>query len=181
MIKKISRKLEKIFSESSLYFKIYAAPYHRVVKREIELTKKHGNLKPPLLNIGCGSMPFTTYYLARETDLEVVAVDQDSEMTDLAKKTIKKLGLENKITVINKKASEIDFKEYQAVYTALHLKNKKKVYNQFMETAPQGSRFLVREPRKTFKNHYEELNNNSVDLVKHRLVTFDRTCLYIKD
>ncbi|OUJ18459.1 SAM-dependent methyltransferase [Methanonatronarchaeum thermophilum] len=182
MLKKISKKLEKTFSRSPLFFKIYAKPYQNVVEREIQLTKKHGELKQPLLNIGCGSMPFTAYYLAKKTGLQVHAVDQNPEMTKLARETLQKLDIENKIKTIEKKASEIDYKNYQNVYTALHLSPKKKIYNRFIQTANPKAQFLVREPRKRFKNQYDQIHNSEKpkECVKHNLITFNRSCLYTK-
>lgn len=182
MIKKISRYLERRYSNSKFYFKIYATPYIGVLNREIKLSGiKNQEPKKPILNVGCGSMPFTAYYLAKKTGYSVIAIDQNQEMIEKAKKTIKTLEVQNKIQIKKQDAVKTDYSKYQAVFTALHTQPKKQVYRQYLETAEPETPLLIRKPRGLFKNHYDQIDIKPIRCTNHLMLTFDKTCLYMKE
>ncbi|SDM31194.1 class I SAM-dependent methyltransferase [Halarsenatibacter silvermanii] len=180
VIKKITGKFERACRGNKRLFKIYSLPYRNAVLREVKL----GNIGEDdvVLNIGCGGLPFTAYYLARLSQARVVAVDVDLEAINSAQK----LFSENNFPSLE---SEIEFAvmcgcraavelNYDIIVAALQTENKLEMIK-ILDDNPGGWKFITREPRKIFGSQYESLSSkvNPSDSVGHYFPTFDRSIL----
>ncbi len=84
--------LERRCARSRLFFYAYAAPYRRLVARELRLAGVDS--RHTLVHIGCGSLPFTAVLAARISGCRVIAVDSDEQAARNARATVRRLGLE---------------------------------------------------------------------------------------
>ena len=91
-------RVEKVLTRLPLLSFFYSRPYRGVVEREVKLAAiGDGDV---VVNIGCGSVPFTAIYLARLTGAKIVALDKEKEAVECARRYIKARGLADIIRVV---------------------------------------------------------------------------------
>lgn len=179
MLKKILVKLEKGACNSQLALKLYSWPYKRILKNEILL----GDIGAGdvVLNIGCGSIPFTAIYLAKLTDAKIIAVDKDEEAIPRAKKLIKRLGLEDRIEFIVSDASQLKDLKYTAAIVALHTSSKNIILKNLLKNSKEGTRIVFREARPIFSSFFGLISKEYKEKksIKQKTITFNKSLLYV--
>jgi len=176
-IQSFTSALEKKFHKFPTFFKIYSLPYTKIVEREISLAGI--NPDDTVINVGCGSLPFTAVKLAQMTGAEVYAIDNDEKAILSAAKIVDELNLNDKIDFMladGKEQIQIDFDK---AIVALQVDPQDEVVNNLIENS-DDSDIVVRIPRKKFRETYGPLPDLSEtkDFVKHDMLTFDRSVVY---
>lgn len=175
-IQQFTCALEKRLSKYPFLFYLYSLPYYCIVKKEIkmgDITKKD-----TVLNVGCGSLPFTAVHVAKMTGAKVVAVDIDPIAIQAAKQLIKRLGLSSSIElVIADGAKEIPFSFNKAII-ALQVDPKQKVLSNLLKN--YNAHIIMRIPRNRFKSNYglHSLVHVPVNTVRYFMFTFNKSYLF---
>ncbi|NLN40607.1 MAG: class I SAM-dependent methyltransferase [Clostridiales bacterium] len=159
--------MERIFSKYDLFVELCNLYYRNIVKNEIRLANIRSYDK--VLCIGGGFIPSTAIEIVRQTHAHVHVLDIDKKAIGCARNVIARLGLQDKITVINGKGQDIDIEPYDVVHIAQQVSPKDEVLNSIWEKAKEGHRIIVRMPRKILKPFYSNIaddfiKNNSKDI-----------------
>lgn len=172
LIKPIVASLEKKVANAPLIPYLYCLPYQQVVRREISLADITAD--DVVLNIGCGSVPFTAIFLAKLSGARVYAVDNDEEAVKKANIYLKKVGLEKQVTAIYQEGSHKLPMSFTAAVVALQAEPKKDILINLINNSQRGTRFVFREARKFVQNQYEDLPQGYQPLAKaqHKNQTF---------
>lgn len=170
---------EKLCSQIPFLVHLYARPYRRVLEREIELAGITSQDR--VLNIGCGSIPFTAIYIAQMTGAHVTAVDCDPQAVRAAKGCLGRLGLSHKVDLVCSPGEELDAGDCTVAVIALQAEPKDEILERLRSTATGGIRMVVREPRSVLRGHYDTLSEcwTSQKSVAQDMQTFDRSRLYV--
>ncbi len=155
MIRKFIQMLEKLASRSSFAIRKYCEPYETIVDKEIDL----GSVKDEdvVLNVGCGSIPFTAIWLARKTNCDVIAIDTDKTAVRNAKRVIRKLGLQENVTIMHRSGTDTSDLAFDKALCALQVQPLGKTLDALNEKA---SVLIVRRPFDSYATHYDVLPVN---------------------
>jgi hypothetical protein len=74
--------------------------------------------------LGCGAWPMSAVLLAETLPVSIDLVEWDSEAAELADGLVRRLGLAERLTVMECDASTLDLSQYDAVWLAALLENK---------------------------------------------------------
>ena len=90
-----------------------------VFLNEIKMSgiKKDDNV----LLIGCGIFPLETMLIAQETNAKVVGIDNSDKAVKIAKKYIKKIGLEDDVKIEYADGRDVPVKEFDVVFIAINV------------------------------------------------------------
>lgn len=176
VIQRFTIELEKKMHQHPGLFHLYSLPYTGVVSREIEMCDI--NEDDTVLNIGCGSLPFTAVHLARMTGARIYAMDNDHDAVRAGKKLVRALGLSDKITVVYGDGSDTIPFVFNKALIALQVEPKYGVLKNLMEN--HNTEVIMRIPREKFKDSYglKRLFYAPAKVVKHTMLTFDRSFLF---
>ena len=154
--------------------------YSKVVKKEIYLGGLTNN--DVILNIGCGSIPFTAIHLSSITGAKVIAVDRDEEAIEKASHTLEKHNLAENIEFITADASEFVPTSFTASIVALQAEPKEKILNNLLTHGDNGTRIIFRQPRDVFKTQYDYIGEAypPTAVVSQSMKTIDQSLLYVK-
>lgn len=167
---------EKICSGVPLLADLYLRPYRRVLENEIKLA--HIQSTDRVLNIGCGSIPFTAIYLKRLTGAQVWAMDIDQEAIEGANRYLKSIGMEGDITLYQGDGSQTIPLDFTVALVALQAHPKEGILRKLSAVSP-ASRLIFRLPREKYRHHYDTLPSNyqPTALAPQKMRTFDRSIL----
>ena len=168
---------EKRIVKNNFLSNLYCFVYRQVVKREINL----GFItdQDTVLNIGCGAVPYTAIYMAMLSGAKIWAVDRDREAAEKAGFLIKKLGLQNRVNIINEDGSKIIPVQFTAAVVALQAEPKKHILTNLLANSSTRTRFILREAKKIVQNQYDILPQEyqPVKRLTHIMLTFNSILL----
>ncbi len=187
-------RMERRIATSRYGFALYAAPYRRLVRRELRLLALVPGTR--LLNVGCGSVPFSAILCAQMARVQVVAIDRDPEAVTHARELIIRLGLQDQLTVIRADAAADDLPTADAALIALQAKPKDAIRRNVARSLVKGvqaghadgdgadgvgGRMVFRLPRRSLEAEYGrfEERNTPCRSVRHLMPTFDRSELHL--
>ncbi len=177
-----TKKIEKIVRGNPLLFKIYARPYKKTVKREINLAEISSD--DTILNIGCGALPFTAYFMSTYTRAEIIAVDYDPEILSSARRCLQQnLPAERarNIQVVNMSGVEaVRNLDFSIVMAALQTENKVDILRELCRSGIEKWRYITREPRNGLEGEYDSLSSaiSPHGRIDQYFPTFDCSVLY---
>lgn len=174
MLKKIIQILEKGLSYSKYTIMLYARPYKGIVKKEMALAKL---VSQNVLQIGCGAIPFTALFIAQYSDCHITAIDKDPRAVKAAKRTIKKMGLSDKITVLKGDALNFKKTDHTIVFLALQAAPLKAIINHLTRPDIQ---FIARIPNVNYRHIYDALppEIEIIDKTTYKMKAFDQSWLF---
>ena len=180
IIKRVVSFLEKRIVKYPLFFRLYSYPYKNILKKEIALADI--SKKDRVLNIGCGSVPFSAIYTAQLTGANVFGIDIDEEACNKAVDLVRRLDLENKLKIFVDNGVTVDPSGYTVILIALQAAPKKDILQNLLQNADKGTRIIFRIPRHCFENQYGNLPKNCSiqESTKQLMLTFDKSVLLIK-
>ncbi len=174
-IQRFTASLEKVLHDNHSLFRLYAAPYENVVKREIKLGDISSN--DTILNLGCGALPFTAVHLAEVSGAEVYAVDKDKTALIRGKKLVQSMGLSHRIHFLKDDCMEDVPVHFDKALVALQVEPKLRVVENLL--FERNGPVIVRAPRKRFEDTYGEIpDREPKGEVKHNMLTFNRSVLF---
>ncbi|GAB6091406.1 SAM-dependent methyltransferase [Spirochaeta dissipatitropha] len=179
LIQPLIATAEKLLVQFPWAIRFYTGQYRDIVSRELEAA----NVSPgdTLLQIGCGSIPFTAIYLAELSDTNIVAIDNDASAVQRARKLVASLGLENRISIVHCDGTEIDGSGCSAVFIALQARPKSVILENLRRTCPAGTRFIFRSPAERFQTQYDSIPGIVAlsPWVEHDMPTFKRSYVHV--
>ena len=183
LIKPTIQKWEKLCRSSKFLFYLYARPYRKTIAREIALGEITDSDR--VLNIGCGALPFTAFYLQKLSGAAVTAIDVDSRAVEQAFSCFSRLDSVGQVEfkVMDGKTA-VKYQDFDVVLAALQTDNKLEILQQLHKYKSSGGwKFIVREPRSSFKGQYDYLpaDLEPADAVRQYFPTFDRSLLLTPD
>jgi len=176
-IQSFTSALEKNLHSSSLFFKLYSLPYTKVVEREIRLADITSD--DTVLNVGCGSLPFTSVKLAEMTGAKIYALDIDEKAISAAQSLVDTLNLEETIDFIVADGTDTISIDFDKAVVALQVRPQGKTVKNLFSCSDNDVSVIVRIPREKFRNTYGPIPdlNKAEKSVKHHMLTFDRSIL----
>ncbi len=179
IIRPLIQKWEKLCQGNKFLFFLYAKPYRKAVAREAELANITSTDK--VLNIGCGALPFTAYYLQKITRDKVIAIDNDRSAVEQAAILLSDLELKNNIELKTMTGTEaVTNLDYNVVVAALQTANKEKILARISETKTNDNwKFVLREPRERVAGQYDSLSSDIpyADQAKQYFPTFSKSVM----
>lgn len=151
-MKNFFTSLEKFSCSFYPMFYAYHNYYRNVMRKEIELANITS--KDIVLNIGCGSVPFTAIHIAQITGAKVIAIDKDKEAVMKAKKALKRYGLEKNIEVKLSDGIKEELMDFTVAVVALHVKDKVAMLEKLLKAGKPGGRIIFRQPVDSYKEEY---------------------------
>ncbi len=177
MIKQLIIQLEKIASYSKWGINRYTKPYETIVANEIALGEI--TQTDTVLNIGCGSIPFTAILLAQKTGCKVKALDHDKQAVKNAKRVVTRLNLSDLITVYEHHGESFDEYSFDKAILALQVSPLQEVLAQ-MDTHEKT--IIIRLPFAKYQKHYDSLPEgySIINQVDQPMKTFGRSVVVKK-
>ncbi|MBU5438981.1 hypothetical protein KQI42_13215 [Tissierella sp. MSJ-40] len=172
MITSWTKWMEKKISNSNFLIGLYENYYRKIVKDEVKLAEMTN--KDKVLCIGGGSIPCTALQIANLTGAEVHVIDIDRKAVNNAKNIIRKMGLGNKIYVTEAKGEDIDVGSYNVIHIALQVTPKERVVEHIWSKSTEGTRIVVRLPKKSLKCFYSNLSD---EFLSQRKPSIEGCCL----
>lgn len=149
------------------------------MKREANLAEV--TEKDNILCIGGGVCPYTSILLNKYTGANVTVIDNDKACVEKSQKFIKKRGLKN-VEILYCDGECVCCKEFSVIHIALQIFPKDAVINCIMNKAKNGTRVLVRRPKKNLECLYSMESDESIfaNSVKHSVFSnVDNTSISI--
>lgn len=171
--------IEKICSHSPLLVSLYSRPYRKVLLKEIELANiTHRDI---VLNIGCGSIPFSAIYIHRLTKAKVLAMDYDEEAIKNARICLKRFDLLENIQLHLGDGSRDIPCCFTVALVALQARPKEEIFKQLQEKGLPSARVIIRKPKKNLNRYYDSLSTlySPEKIVAQSMKTFDESQLFI--
>ena len=181
MIKKILDYLyfryEILSTRISFFASMYIKFHESSVKKEIKMADLSSSDK--IIHIGCGAIPYTSIILSEETNAKIVGIDYQKKVVDHAKKFVKKLGLENKITIKKQPGESMDISKFNVVFLSYGIEKPNMVFNAVKSKAKPNTKIIFRRSV-TGENEYlnEVINEKSV--TKLRSLLTQESIFFIK-
>lgn len=165
-ITNFTQKIEQIAIKNSLFYGIVSQYYKLLVKREANLAEITEN--DNILCIGGGVCPYTAILLNKYTNANVTVVDNNSTCVERSQKFIKSLGLD-KVVIQHCDGECVCCNNFSVVHIALQISPKDAVIDCIMNKAKNGTRVLIRHPKKNVLCLYNKENNKRIfkNNVKH--------------
>lgn len=170
-------KLEKIMALNPFLTECYLKPYQRVVAQELALAEaKQGQL---IVNIGCGSIPFTAIIAAKLTNNQVLAVDCDLKTVQQATKVVQRLNLSQQIEVIKARGETLKLINFDLAIIALQAEPKEAIINNLLQQANHQQKIVVRQPVEKLRNFYDAVPAcfKISKIVQQKMATFKQSLL----
>lgn len=118
--------------------------YSHLIERELRVLELDDDAS--ILQIGCGPYPMTAMTLA-ERGYNVVAIDNDADAIEAAKKTVLDRGLADKITILRQDGRTTDVSPFDVVWLAFHVHPKDRLVRQILSELRSGQTLIYRRPR----------------------------------
>jgi precorrin-6B methylase 2 len=151
---------EKLGHHFDIVSNNYVDLYADVVKKEIELAKISPEDK--ILVIGAGSIPSTSIILAKETDAQIKSIDKDEQAAKKASQFIKKIKLQDKITIKSGNGINYPIKDYNVIFILYGVKQKSELLEYLSKNINNNTRVVYRETN----DMENKINNEKIDLSK---------------
>ncbi len=134
---------EILASKISLLKYLYKQAFKQLVKNEIKEAKITSSDK--VLNLGCGSMPYTALIIAQQTKANVVAIDNDPAAVKYATDYINKKN--STVKIIHADAKNFPIKQFDVIVASHGIIPKEIILNNIYASMKKGSRLIFRNPK----------------------------------
>ena len=179
----ITKKIECFVSKYCIGMCWVEKYYSQLVKNEISL----GDItsEDRVMCIGGGPVPCTAITIARETGAKVAVVDNDPIAVNLALELINRLKLKDKIDVIEANGQNLMPDECSVIHIAKQVCPREEVLKYMWNNVSEGTRILVRKPKKGLKFLYEngyinKIKNKKADEVLVEEEMLNGTLLFVR-
>ncbi|RLF27887.1 MAG: hypothetical protein DRN01_01315 [Thermoplasmata archaeon] len=153
MVEKLARKLaglsfivwEYISTYSPNLAEVVINNYSKpVIKKEIDVVKIKKEDK--FIQIGCGSMPYTSFIIAELTGADVVGIDVDLVAVKNAKKYVQryKKNPSTRIRIMFGDGVNHDLSGFDVIMVSLGVEALEEVFENIMKTAKSDARIIFR-------------------------------------
>lgn len=159
-ITRLTQQIEKLAVKSRLVYFLTSAYYRMLIRREANLANI--NEHDRVLCIGGGICPYTAILLHQYTKAHVTVIDNNRICVDKANGFVKKLGLDQ-IKIALNDGQCVGYQEFTVIHLAMQISPKEIVINEIMKKAREGTRILVRKPKKGVQHLYCTLSQNEGD------------------
>jgi len=113
---------------------LYYDRYNKLTDTEIAKSEASASDVKNICMVGGGWLPISAIMYAQKTNAHVWVVEQHKHRAEIATKVIKALGLEDRMTVINKKGQEVDYSFMDVIVFAAMADLKHKILEKASET-----------------------------------------------
>ena len=132
-------KIAFAFEDASTF---YIDMYQEMVDNELRLLKDYQLQK--ILVVGSGSIPATPVLIAKKSNVHVVCIDIDKHAIQKSEMLIKRMQLDNKITVKSGDGIHFPFEEYDAIFILYGMKSQKKIIDSLSQSLPEHIPVILR-------------------------------------
>lgn len=180
IIAPVVSKFESICSSMPWIVKRYMSFYDKVLDREIALAGI--SQADTVLNIGCGSIPFSAIYIAEKTGACVYAVDIDQKAAACAERCIAKLVMSGQVFCSHEAGQTVPCHGITVALTALQASPKRAILEHLMHYTQPGTRILFRRPQPRLIHQYDALPEDIPveDEIKQYMSTFISSVMYLR-
>jgi cyclopropane fatty-acyl-phospholipid synthase-like methyltransferase len=134
--------IEKTLVNFDKLYDFYFDFYSEMIKNEITLAGITKNNK--IIHVGCGPIPATSILLAKKTGATITGLDKDSKSVKKANLCVSKMGLSNKIQIINKDVNNFSFKIFDIIIISQGVKPIKDILNQIIRSMKDKAYVIYR-------------------------------------
>ncbi len=125
--------------------------YQKLVEKEMKIAGIQPGMR--IIQVGCGPYPFSAIMLAK-MGFQVEAIDNDPRAIKSADFVLKKMGLREKIQLNLGHGEEVDYRDCDRVFVALHVEPKNRVLNKAISEMGENGKIVFRNPRGFLKFFY---------------------------
>lgn len=105
--------------------------YKTLIRNQVETM--HRSVKDPLAFVGCGPVPLSLILLNRMYGLRSIGLDKSARAVSLARKVIRRLGLEEKIEIVHGTDADLRELEWDIVLVAALAEPKSRIFRNLRE------------------------------------------------
>ncbi|AUX08815.1 ferrous iron transport protein A [Halalkaliarchaeum desulfuricum] len=141
----VLKRLERLDRVSSAFGNLYRRLfYEHVIERELGLVAPDDDAS--VLQVGCGPLPMTAMALA-ERGYDVVAIDNDPDAVDAARRAVESRDLTGRIDFAVSDGQTLDTASFDVIWMAFHVHPKREVVVETMSQLRAGQTLVYRRPR----------------------------------
>lgn len=139
--------IEKIGCKFKIISTNYIKIYYELVKKEIKLANIYS--KDLVLVIGCGSIPSTPIVLAKETNTQIVALDNDPKAVINAAQYVKNRNFQDKIKIQYGNGINYPVKDFNVIFILYGVKHQSQLLRYVSKNINENIRVIYRAPHYT--------------------------------
>ena len=136
--------------------------YKPIVSREISLGKIQK--EDHVLCIGGGPFPCTALLIHHFTGATVTVIDNNNSCCNASKGLLKVLKLDHKVKVKCMEGMDVSAEAFDVIHLASQIMPKEKIFNKLRESSRKGGKILVRIPKKSLSNGYDNFTYSEENL-----------------
>ena len=141
----VFKRLERLDRVSCTFGDLYRRLFYEdVVERELGLVGPDDDAS--VLQVGCGPLPMTAMALA-ERGYDVVAIDNDPDAVDAARRAVESRGLSEKIDLAVSDGRTLETASFDVIWLAFHVHPKAEIVAETMAQLQAGQTLVYRRPR----------------------------------
>ena len=181
MIKKFLDYLYYVYEFLYQYIPFSSWSYIRFhqpsVKKEIGMFQLSQSDK--VLHIGCGAIPYTSIVIARETNVQVLGIDNNSRIVDLATSYLKRHNLADKVRIEMGDGQNYDVSSFDVIIISYGVADQDLVLRNVLEAAKDEARIILRKSTAK-KNDYIDSIVKDLSTCSLRLLLTQESILIVK-
>lgn len=132
----------------------YYKRYDKLTDTEIAKSEASASDVKNICMVGGGWLPISAIMYAQKTNAHIHVVEKIPYRAEIARKVIEKLGLKDKITVINQKAEEVDYSKMDVIFFAAMADTKYKILEKASDTKYPKT-IIIRTPLDDTRAFYQ--------------------------
>lgn len=183
LITSFTQKIEYVANKRKSFYHLTTLYYKKIIEREVNLAKINSDDR--ILCIGGGPCPYTAILMHQLTGASITVIDNNKFCVKQSKKLINRMRLDDVIRIFWCDGESICCQGYNVIHLTLQITPKEEVLHRILQHADDGTKILVRMPKKHLNHLYCNMNQCPLlyrEYVKHDIFTnVGNTTLYIKD
>ncbi len=126
----------------------FAAAYIRFhapsVHKELSLLQLHIESTARVLHIGCGSIPYTSLFIAQKTGAHVTGIDHNPSVVKNAVQVLHRYPQSSNISIIQGEGTTYDVSSFDIIIISYGITDQERIVRHVLSSSTPGTRILVR-------------------------------------
>lgn len=158
----VLKRLERLDRVSCTFGNLYRRLFYQdVIERELGLVAPDDDAS--VLQVGCGPLPVTAMALA-EHGYDVLAVDNDPDAVDAARRAVESRGLSGRIDLAVGEGRTLETASFDVIWMAFHVHPKAEIVTETISQLRAGQTLVYRRPRDWASTFFPDANAPSGDV-----------------
>jgi len=146
MFKTFLDRLYYSYEMLAYHIPFFAAAYIRFHAPSVnkELSLLHIKSTDRVLHIGCGAIPYTSFFIAQETGAHVTGIDHKPPIVKNAVHVLHRYSQSNNISITRGEGTTYDVSSFDIIIVSYGIAGQERIVRHVLSSSKPGTRVLVR-------------------------------------